>query len=471
MSLETTLGYQTLSGYSTYQIGGNTNFDKEGTTTFHFPISELKFPINAGLTSFKLAWEPMERLQLVGQVGSNFNWAYAGSLEDSDWLEDVTQKDIFSTSRADLRVSQGLGSVVYRLNRVRDRGDFWLGFLYHEQTLDYLASQLTQVSLTDESVEPILVTGNVIGYQRTTKIHYVTLSSEYRFGAFGEVTVVAGIGYSPWAYIQDRDDHLLRKKASTGTLRGTATSAHASVMVPVAPDWRLALGVNHELVETHGTQVQSRYEKTSEGDPGFITEIDARAFSRVTTLYGYLSFKPMLVYSESIVQTSNSYQFWVCPYWSADSIGSYAHPSLGVEFPIMPHLFLGSSFEQSSNKVSRALSEGVMTQWPVYGRIRFQPMENVYVNLGGGYTFVGNQIDSQAKTDLARNGFSNASERVESYGFGFIEIEYPITSEWSPFVQAKFANTTVQFRSDPYQETQFLSMSQIQAGLRIRTAL
>ena len=480
-NVEITTGFPYTLGYSTYQIGGNTYFQGFGSINFHFPISELKFPLNTLYASVSARTTLMDRVRLSGTCGTNFTRTPAGDMEDSDWLDDSHQKDIYSTSKTDVRLVQAQAGMEYLLNTIAYSSDitsqFWLGLSYEYQKLDYTASELTQYDLTDPGSEPIRVSGNVITFLRTTKIPYLTLSSQHvlenLFG-FPFLVIDASFGYSPWAEMRDQDDHLLRKKLSTGSLRGIGTKASASVKLGIAPHLSTTLGVMHELVETSGTQTQIRYANTDEGNAGYIGDIDTRAFSRSTSIYGFLTYdmaeRPSVFFPKP---ASLNASIWINAAWVPDTLHAYGHPVVSFEFPMIQKGMVGFSwgigFEQSTNRVSSVLSEGIATQVPIYGRFQFSLNESLYLGLGCGYNWIKNRIDDQAKNELARNGFPNANEKIDPYLFWLGELEYRFTPDFRGFIQVKIADAKVIFTSSPYSDVQPLSMSQIQAGLRIQT--
>jgi outer membrane protease len=117
----------------------------------------------------------------------------------------------------------------------------------------------------------VSVPGRTLKYKATYQIPYFGLNSDILFGRKFQINMNAG--YTPWASVKDRDDHLLRFKESTATADGFAFIANLKGSWNFFPHWFLIIGGEYLKIRTTGTQDQSFY-----GVPFF--EVDDKITSK-----------------------------------------------------------------------------------------------------------------------------------------------------------------------------------------------
>ncbi|MCP4050587.1 MAG: omptin family outer membrane protease, partial [bacterium] len=188
LELDYSLGLHKYSGYIQYQIGGFTNFADGYNATLHFPNSELRFPFDIIPLEAQVNLTFKDRFKLSFSHLSNFQQQKAGILKDSDWLDSLDRKDVYSESTAVLHFLDNRIQAEYLLNKASLlKGSstlFYLGIMYQEQNLSYTASELTQISPEDSTIEPIYVSGNVISYQTKLKAPYLVFRKKTHFDNF-----------------------------------------------------------------------------------------------------------------------------------------------------------------------------------------------------------------------------------------------------------------------------------------------
>jgi outer membrane protease len=196
------------SGYTTYQIGGYID-NKYGLTVFHFPVSDLKFPLN------------VYSLKGTIQVGLGNNFIIsisglknlskgAGLLEDSDWLKaDYEKPDIYSESTSILDIWQYDFKLKYKLRYIFHSDNnyeiYWLGIGYLSKQYDFVVNDLKQWYPREPEKETVVQSGKVLTYRAYYKIPYLEFASKCYRDKFG---YGFNIGIAPSIQCEDRDDHI-----------------------------------------------------------------------------------------------------------------------------------------------------------------------------------------------------------------------------------------------------------------------
>lgn len=285
------MGYQWNNGTTTYQIGGAL-VDGNSKRLIHFPLSELKFPLNVNCIQINGSLKLTDRLSFSTQFESNVTQQLAGKMEDSDWIEQANIKDIFSTSDANLNFSTIFISMDYLLNTIQYTpnftGLFYAGVSYRTQKLGYTLSNLFQTYPTQSNVKPDIVTGNVITYSQESQIPYFFIKTRGEFKHvlwFPFCSVDLTYAYSPFVRIIDRDDHLLRNRLAVGNYSGYASRINLSSQFWVNPHFSFSCGGSYEDIQTNGTQVLSFYNPNAN-----IGIIDAKVVTHLYSVYIYCTY-------------------------------------------------------------------------------------------------------------------------------------------------------------------------------------
>ncbi len=228
-----TLGIGRLSGHTTYQIGGTVD-TPSGSYKYHFPISELEFPLDVYILSVGGSIEFAEKWKVSVGLKKNIT-SDAGKMKDSDWgvpFEDPPGSgswwwygpdslDVYSESDADL------DALIIDINfrgRFRFGKSNWsliAGLGYIHQDFDYECRLIKQWSPSGLSGYDYTGTGAVaLTYEVTYSIPYMEIGTQFKIK--DKLSVEARLGYSPFVNVEDEDHHLLRSKVNKGDCDGHA---------------------------------------------------------------------------------------------------------------------------------------------------------------------------------------------------------------------------------------------------------
>ena len=459
---------QPLTGFSTYTIGGLTE-SKLGQFAYHFPVSKLRFPTNTDVASISVSSYLSPRVLTHLQIKKNTSY-YAGKLQDSDWLSpDETIQDIYSESdtqlhfySVDLTVRIPLQSIIYKNNN-KTLYRLFLGYKY--QNFSFTAYDLVQWYPSTPLKKKITQPGTVITYQLKQYIPYWTFDMTQTLGS---LTIEFSGSYSPFVTINDIDNHILRSKLANGSLKGYMLANRFLLKYPLTSYISGFLCFYSQTIQSYGTQIQSRYKKTSEGNIGHIADIDQKIESILSELsFGitYLfrsnpsNFSSKLLQNDlSLVSIGTSFYIPL----QERSIG------VGPHLEIMKHSFiLGIGCYQGNNHV-KTLSKGIYRIIPVYIMYKIPFMS--FLKFGGGYSFYDNTIDPQAISYLESKGISNTQETVKSTWFTFLSLDMPIPYDnnlVTYFVRYIYQNTIMKSFSDQHHQTKPIDLSSLQLGIKI----
>lgn len=259
-ALQVWTGAGYMGGDVSYRIGGHVVDSVEGPYNVHYPISELKWPVNVPVATTGAKLRLFDRVEFYGQY-SKANAGYSGKTEDSDWFyygmpENYLYeyRSIFSLSDATVEGYSGEGSVRYWLKNSHafdsgERYGFGAGLIY--QKFDWVASDLDQWYPMDPEYAHDIVAGKVGTYSATLTVPYLEFLCEMK----GAHTLVSGsVGVSPCAMASDEDYHLLRSIHSKTDAQGFAWLATFSAKYDF---WRylfIAASAQGMSLSTAGTQ-------------------------------------------------------------------------------------------------------------------------------------------------------------------------------------------------------------------------
>jgi len=214
-----------FSGWTLYEIEGN---DAGGTWR-----SRLKFPVN--------------NMTVGGGLGIIFGeegefrlrgWATcddaAGTMRDDDWLRG--DRDIWSRSNAELDAWGVSGEVTWWPARGKD-GRFGPRLRMDYDRLDYDVFNVRQWSIYPESTAS--VEGLVLTYRQERVSLLPGLAGVYAPARWLELGGCLAV--SPFTYVWDEDDHVLRYKISKMHSMGFALLGEARADVVLADRVRLGL--------------------------------------------------------------------------------------------------------------------------------------------------------------------------------------------------------------------------------------
>ena len=251
-----------LNGHTTYQIGSI------NPQTGHFPLSEIKFDMAYQTAALALEAKLTEDFSLEAEVEKNLS-AKSGYMEDSDWIQSTTDKDIYSKSNnyADyLSINTKLKMKAFTVKTPLGIDQTWhinLGykdvqanFNIIDGTEFHLSSiQSRSINIKENTV--LNLKGNLLQY--TVKYHmpYIEWKVQNTVGGYKDLITTLAVNISPWVWTSDRDLHVLRKKTSIAQGLGHAYSIMAKIQHKVSQN--LVWNLEHQIskLESSGTQHQS----------------------------------------------------------------------------------------------------------------------------------------------------------------------------------------------------------------------
>ena len=247
-------GVGTMSGHTTYQIGGHIVTPTE-TFDVYFPISELEFPMNVLVATVGGNIRLASRLTL-GVSGSAGITKNAGTMKDSDWTTPSrpNQLDVYSESDATLDDLEGDVDIRYTvMQRPNWSLDLGVGFLYQDQS--YECKLIRQWSPSGAVSADVVGDGRVgLTYDTAYTIPYVEIALGVRFDARASAEFRADV--SPFVKAWDKDVHLLRDPPITaeGDYDGQAARLSARGEYLITDHWFVLLDFRFMSITTSGTQ-------------------------------------------------------------------------------------------------------------------------------------------------------------------------------------------------------------------------
>jgi outer membrane protease len=221
--------------------------------------SELEWPLNGlmymgGIVSARF-WE---RFQLSAGIWKSLN-DNAGTMKDSDWLYGYygDEKAIYSESDSTVEAAHGDVNFQYNIFRLAGGGlGAMVGYSYTKRNWETHEGYQTTIDPYQFYVGPLSGTG--VLYEEELQIPYlgVFLSLYPYDSAFGYNVYLL---YSSIAKCEDKDDHVLRYKKSTGETRGTFFSLGGEMLWNFRDPWSVTGRLNYTNYDLEGEQDQYFY--------------------------------------------------------------------------------------------------------------------------------------------------------------------------------------------------------------------
>lgn len=269
------LDVEKWEGDTTYQIGGTVT-TPTATYKYHFPISELEFPLDVYMVSIAGSVEFKKRFIVSTGLKTNIT-DDAGKMKDSDWgvpFENPPGSgswwwygpdslDIYSESDAELDALIIDINLRYRFFE-KSGWSFSAGFGYLYQNFDYETRLNRQWSPSGLSGYDYTGTGEVtLTYEVDYSILFAEIGAQFKIK--DKLSIEASLGYSPFVYAKDEDHHLLRSMVSKGDCNGDAILFSLKGQYDFLKRWFLRLGFEYMKIETEGesdTYVYGVYDHT-----------------------------------------------------------------------------------------------------------------------------------------------------------------------------------------------------------------
>ncbi|OHD63555.1 MAG: hypothetical protein A2176_07165 [Spirochaetes bacterium RBG_13_51_14] len=259
-------GFERYFFYTKYRIGGKT-YSRDGVFLYHFPISELKFPLEAFFFYANLNLTVVERLTIHFNVRKNIQ-NKAGVMKDSDWFPFPGLKTVYSESDVRLNAVITDADLSVRLFTV-SFFSMRLGAGFMHQYLYFWCSNTEQVSLLNPARPYIKLPCKTITYE--VQYYISTLQITPVFTVLDRLEIMLAIRFSPYLKARDIDDHIIRAKKSTGDSAGTAFMPFLRLRYLFSNRIFITAKLEYLYLQTKGDQTQSYYLPVYEADyiPGW----------------------------------------------------------------------------------------------------------------------------------------------------------------------------------------------------------
>ena len=228
-----------LSGDVTYGIGGNFISPQPGSAyTYPFPISKLQWPINVNVVTVGAAIPVSNNLELSSDFSKNIT-TYSGKMKDSDY-DTGGSGDLTTYSESDADVQAITADTVLRYWLFQSKADditmqFGIGGgLYYEQ-FDWAASNVSQSDLTSPGSALIVQSGLIGTYHLDSSLPYIEVAGKIE--QTDSMSIMLRFGYSPFASVNDFDNHLLRQISANANLHGDAYKISLQGKYDIASGW------------------------------------------------------------------------------------------------------------------------------------------------------------------------------------------------------------------------------------------
>lgn len=264
VSLSLGTGY--LSGDTQYRIGGRV-ITADEVVDLHFPISELKFPLDATMLQAAASVDISKRWSFLTRAAINLT-DDTGKMEDSDWgvySSNPKTLDVFSKSDTEMDALLLEGKITYLLyqgyygqsdasERVNQdiQFSYYLGLGYKYQRFDFDVSNVHQWYPSAPSEPHDRISGLALIYEAEYQIPYLELSMDMDIA--GKFLLEIGLGYAPWINFKDKDQHLLRDKVNKADhdWDGNAAFARLKGRYNITPRWFVDLDLETMQIRSEG---------------------------------------------------------------------------------------------------------------------------------------------------------------------------------------------------------------------------
>ncbi len=274
-------GFERYFFYTLYQIGGRT-ISRQGFSLYHFPISELKFPLQVYMFYANLNLSFIDRITIHYCVHKSLN-NRVGKMEDSDWVPFPGIKTIFSESDARLNAVFTEADLAVRLFTV-SFFSLKLGLGFMHQYMYYWCSNVEQVSIYDASSpiyigspEYLKLLGKIITYELQYYLFTMQITPVFKVPiGKGILEIAAAMRFSPYLKAKDIDDHILRGKMSKSESSGYALMPFLKLTYMFASRIFITAKLDYLYLKTKGEQNQYYYAPLLETGSGNIPGWSAR---------------------------------------------------------------------------------------------------------------------------------------------------------------------------------------------------
>ena len=227
-------GFERYFFYTRYRIGGKT-YSRSGGVHYHFPISELRFPLETFMFYANLNLSFIDRITIHFNVRKNIH-NKVGIMKDTDWVPYPGVKTIYSESTARLNAIFTEADLSVRLFTV-SFFSLVLGAGFTHQYFYYWCSDTLQTSIYT-STPPYIGSPSIIKIPCTVitydlRYYMATIQITPVFTFIERLEIALALRFSPYLRARDIDDHILRGKKSKGDSDGRRIHALTQDTLPV----------------------------------------------------------------------------------------------------------------------------------------------------------------------------------------------------------------------------------------------
>lgn len=258
-----------LCGSTQYQIGGH-YIDADGTSDdFHFPISELKFPLDTYVVKGQVDLTFFEKWGAMFNIATNLT-NDSGQMEDSDWgvwdWSTADSLDIYSESNSDMSMLAFEGKLTYQIYQGYYGQNtlsaevanpeiiftYHVGLGYKYQKFDFDIYDVEESYPSTPAVPDSYTDGLALVYEAEYQIPYLELGMEMALR--DTIALGLNVAYAPFIAFQDKDQHLLRSKVNTADhgWDGDALMVHLDMRYSFYRNWYLQADIEAIKIESDG---------------------------------------------------------------------------------------------------------------------------------------------------------------------------------------------------------------------------
>lgn len=268
-AVDFSIGGGYLYGSTQYQIGGH-YIDADGTSDdLHFPISELRFPLDTYVIKGQVDLSLFEKWGVIFNLETNPADG-TGQMEDSDWGvwdgSAANSLDIYSESNSDLSMLAFEGKLTYQIYQgyygqntlSAEKANPGIIFTYHVglgykyQKFDFDIYDVEESYPSTPAVPDSYTDGLAMIYEAEFQIPYLELGMEMALR--DKFALGLNVAYAPYIAFQDKDQHLLRSKVNTSDhgWDGDALMVHLDMRYSFYRNWYLQADIDATKIESNG---------------------------------------------------------------------------------------------------------------------------------------------------------------------------------------------------------------------------
>lgn len=270
-------GIESMTGEITTGIGGMFGYADGSTELFHFPVSELEWPLDVTLG----------RIDASANIASSWrvNGLFKTDMDDpgdnliyKDFVTPANpgRLDVYSESEISDFDALILDVDVEWLFLQRETWSVYAGLGYRYQKFEYDGNPIYQYSPSGLPGLEFDGDGSVgIMYELTNSMPYAMIGMEIIFN--DRFALSGSFSYAPWVDGDDKTTYVYSNSTDRGDMDGDAYMLDVAASYQITSSWYLATGVQYTKIDMDGTM---RF-----GDNGPVASADEKVESSQTSIY------------------------------------------------------------------------------------------------------------------------------------------------------------------------------------------